>query len=153
MRLSTSPHECIVDIQCHCLLLFTSPSEQSSVAVAFWVPNITSTNAMPLYSLLIINVLLCHSVLLMLGKPVCRAAPPAEAGNAGQKAATFILKWTSIVFQTPLYHSPFGFTSAPLKSSSNEVLCRTVLTGLNSEVPKPILLMLQRLIMMPLKGT
>lgn len=67
MRLSTSLHECIVDIQCHYLLLFTSPSEQSSLVVAFWVPNITSTNAIPLYNLLVINVLLCYSVLLMLG--------------------------------------------------------------------------------------
>lgn len=57
------------------------------------------------------------------------------------------------MFKPPLHHSPFGFTSTPLKSSSNEVLCRTVLTGLNSEVPKPILLIPQRLIMMPLKGT
>lgn len=147
MRLSL--HECILDLQCHYLLLFTSPSEQSSVVAALWVPNITSMNAISLYSLLIISVLLCYSVFR---KPVCRAAPPAEAGNAGQKAATFILKWTSTVFQPPLHHSPFGFTSTPLKSSSNEVLCRTVLTGLNSEVPKPILLILQRLIMMSLKG-
>lgn len=93
----------------------------------------------------------------MVSKPVrevCRAAPPAEAGIAGAKYS-YLYSEMGIyhAFKPPLYCSPFGFTSTPLKSSSIEVLRRTVLTGFNSEVPRPRLVILQRLILVPLKGT
>lgn len=96
-------------------------------------------------------------MLLVVSKPVgevCRAAPPAEAGNAGAKHS-YLYSEMGIyhAFKPPLYCSPFGFTSIPLKSSSVEVLRRTVLTGFNSEVPRPSLVILQRLILVPLKGT
>jgi len=85
---------------------------------------------------------------------VCRVAPPVEVGSTGAKHSYLYSEMgISHACKPPPYCSPFGFTTTPLKPSSIAVLRRTVSTGFNSEVPRPSLLILQRLILVPLKGT
>lgn len=161
MRLSTIQHACIIDVQVSmpfpppCLPApWSSPLWWLLVELQILLPQMPY----PLYSLHMITILLCYSVLLMLWKPVrgevCRAAPPADVGSVGAKHS-YLYSGMGIyrVFKPPSYCSPFGFKSTPLKSSSIEVLRRADLTGFNSEVPRPILLILQRLRLVPLKGT
>lgn len=150
-RLNASLHTCNVDIQVSMPFppSFSSPLEQPFVVTACRVGNLTSTNAIPFYSLCIINILLWKPV-----RKVCRAAPPADAGS-GRAKHSYLYSETGIycMFNPLPYYSPFGFASTLLKASSIEVLHRTVLTDFNSEVPRPSLLSLQRLILVPLKGT